>query len=576
MKGADGDRVPMQSEGSAERLRRALADLCASHRQPSSRQISKRLDGKLSHTTINNVLRYRGRVSLENLRLVVGALAGEGDRSRLDDLWYADNGGRPVDGLPPIGGPVGVRIFSAAWMPYLLQNKSVSDQLLRGCSANEVQPALAPIEDLVRDKPDGIAAEVQTEFGNQVYRVHSVPQLWAVMLVDSVLAHPEMSQNWLVGETEKILKQSEKALQQATKGPKTTETVAGRAREQVDEVWSWLFTTYLRRGGPGQGLAPNLLDELLGSTLDISGNDANRLFRIFEFLRQTGSDDPAFMQQIVTVLREYEAGLPEDVPEPIRSKVRTLIWRASPGGNGKHTSIPTFVRELVDVSASTLAGYPLSYPFQAMKHPLTVSDVAAILMTPPDPNVMPGTPKVFTARRPGMTDERVFAELTKQLTDIVTRCPAGDDGDWCWAIPTAAEWLVLSGCLDSPYPWGHDAPTRNRANLYFPPDEPRLKEVGLHPGGRSLAGAYDCCGGVHEIVLVGAEQQMPADYRLAGASYRSPDQTADCRKLRPLISGGLYGRSRQNLGLRLIRYHRADAAARWTELSRLLEESAYR
>jgi len=552
-----GDPVLMPSEGSAEQLRRALADLCASHGQPSSREISKRLDGKLSHTTINNVLRYRGRVSLGNLRLVVGALAGESDRTRLDDLWYADNGGRPVDGLPPIGGPVGVRIFSAAWMPYLLQNKSVSDQLLRGCSATEVQPALAPIEDFVRDKPDGIAAEVQTEFGDQTYRVHSVPQLWAVMLVDSVLAYPETSQNWLVGETEKILKQSEKA--------------TGRAREQIDEVWRWLFTTYLRRGGPGQWLAPNLLDELLGSALDISGNDANRLFRIFDFLRRTGSADPAFGHQIVTVLREYEAKLPEDAPEPVRSKVRTLIWRAGRGGNGEQTPIPTFARDPVDVSASTYGDrqYPLSYSFQAMKHPLTVSDVAAILLTPPDPSVTPDTPKVFTARRPGMTDERVFAELTKQLTDIVTRCQAGNEEDWCWAIPTAAEWLVLSGCLDSPYPWGDEAPTRNRANLYFPPDEPRLKEIGLHPSGRSLVGAHDCCGGVQEIVLVGAEQRMPADYRLAGASYRSPDQNADCRKLRPLTSVDRSGRSRQNLGLRLIRYRREDAAARWTELSRL-------
>jgi hypothetical protein len=527
----------------------------------------------LSHTTINQVLHYRDAVSLKSLRLVVGALAGENERFRLDDLWFADNGGRPPDGLPPVGGPVGVRIFSAEWMPYLLQNKSVSDQLLRGYSANEVQPALAPIEDLVRDKPGGIAAEVQTEFGGQVFRVHSVPHLWAVMLVDSVLAHPEVSQNWLVGETEKVLKQSEKALRQAEKVPKTTEKVIGQARKQVEAVWSWLFTTYLRRGGRGQALAPHLLDELLGSVLDISGNDANRLFRIFEFLREIGSDDPPFMDRIVAVLRKYDAELAEDVPEPTRSKVRTLIWRASSGGTGAYTRIARFKPGVVAVPASAFTGQGLSYSFEAMKHPLTVSDVAAILMLPLERDVMPGTPKVFTVRKPGMTDERVFAELTKQLTDIVTRCQAGNEGDWGWAIPTAAEWLVLAGCLDSAYPWGNAAPTRSLANLYFPPDEPRLKEVGLHPSGRSPVGAYDCCGGVHEIVLVGPEQRMPADYRLAGASYKSPEQNADCRKLRPLISGGRYGLSRQNLGLRLIRYRREDAAARWQELSRLLGDS---
>jgi hypothetical protein len=573
MNGADRDPEPTRTDGSAEQLRQALAELLVSHGQPSSREIARRLDGRLSHTTINNVLRCHGRVSLKSLRLVVGALAGENDRFRLDDLWYAHNGGRPSDGPAPIGGPVGVRIFSAAWMPYLLQNKSVSDQLLRGHSANEVQPALAPVEDFVREKPGGIAAEVQTKFGNQLYRVHSVPHLWAVMLVDSVLAHPDMSQNWLVGETEKILKQSEKALRQATTGPKTVEKVVGQAREQVDAVWSWLFATYLRRGGPGQALAPNLPDQLLRSALDVSGNDANRLFRIFEFLRQIGSDDPSFMDQIVAVLSAHEAELPEDVPEPTRSKVRTLIWRASSAGTGAQTPTGTFMPKVVDVSAATSAGrrYPLSYPFEAMRHPLTVSDVAAILLTPPEPNVMPGTPKVFTVRRPGMTDERVFAELTKQLTDIVTRCQAGNEDDWCWAVPTAAEWLVLAGCLDSPYPWGDAPPTRARANLNFPPEEPRLKEIGLHPRGRSPFKAHDCCGGVHEIVLIGPEQQMPADYRLAGASYKSPEQNADCRKLRPLTSDGKHSLSRQNLGLRLIRHRREDASARWEDLQRFLD-----
>ncbi|MET0423784.1 MAG: hypothetical protein ABW046_07920 [Actinoplanes sp.] len=558
MTGGDGDLGSNPNGNAARELRRALDELHARQGRPSRRRIANLLNGRLSHTAVGDVLRGK-RTTLPTMLLVVDVLHGDHDRAVFERLWRAANDSpHPADEPAADPGPAGVRIFSGQWMDYLL-NGNVSDDLFRGAAAAAVSPVLAPLEQFILDKPDGIAVDVHTRIGNRVFPARSVPRLWAIMLVDSVLSHdPIASRRWLLSETDKIL-------------ARTADERAGRgeSREQADEVWNWLFTTYLRPGGPGHADAPDLLSLLLADARVVAGNDANKHFRIFNFLRQVCETDPECTRLILATLRRHEDSLPASTPPASRIKVQTLIWRTSEAAGRGQPMTAKFQPDLIDIPAARPGPGDrppaLDYPFQAMRHPLTVGDVDAILQRQPEPAVNPRTPKVFTGRRPGMSDHRVFAELTKQLTDIVTRCQMDSEDDWQWAVPTGAEWLVLAGCVDHPYPWGDHPPTRDLANLHFSGEPAKLMPVGIYGRSGSPYGADDCCGGVHELVLTGRNEHMPSDFRLAGASYRSPPQNSSCQKLRTL-STGEGDVSRRNLGLRLIRYHRRDSDARWKNL----------
>lgn len=526
--GADGTRHPLDA------LRSALATLHHRAGKPSLRKIAKatrRSDQPISHTTVGVVLNCEHPTTWQNVESVVVAM--KGDTAEFKRLWDA------VESLPAAARAAKPRLtnemeaevyFDAQSWGVYLDDDGVSHAVLSGKSPATTSPELAPVDDFLRRLPPGFRAGLRTRVGSHV--ATSVEHFWAILLVDRILhANQPNDRRWLLHHTFQNLKRS------------TDRT----ALAGVQEVWNWLFRTYLHSDGPCH--QDGLLECFLQEEIDVARDNPNRLYRMVEFLLQLADGDRHAIGLTIGALADFERSLGDAGKPLVLEKIRVLSARGAT--RIAESGIPrAFAPDVVQVSGGRFC----QYVFEVMKYPLTAADMAVLNpQIRPDPADL-ARPYVFAA-----SEHDNFDELVSQVRAVVQLSNRSSIDDRRWDVPTAAEWLTMAGCVDQPYPWGHDKPDPNRANLSYPQAEVRLKPVGIYHAGRSACGAYDCCGGVHEMVKVGPNDQ-PAHLRLAGASYRSRPSHAACNVLRPLRPSEV--RARANLGLRLVRYRRRDATLR--------------
>ncbi|MFC8177012.1 helix-turn-helix domain-containing protein [Streptomyces sp. NPDC057325] len=386
------------------------------------------------------------------------------------------------------------------------------------------------IKDLVKQ---GAVVEVVTCYKELSVRVGSAKEFWALVSADSVLRDEKEhlpSRKWLIQETEKAVRARDE-----------------ERREQAGQVWRAVFLLLRRMGElEGSDWPPRVLVEDISRRL----KGFLRAQRVMRWLLEVFADDAVATEALEQAMDRYVAG-------------RFPDWRrARP---------QRFDPPLVTVDDHGLCGYS----FQAMRLPLTAADMAALWpqRVTTGASVLDHPPYVLGAHR----DER-GESLTDFLRKLLDHCrditALDSEQGWTWALPTAPEWLELSGCTtdEHPYPWGTEAPTPRRANLRYRGEPQELQSSGIRTSGRSPSGALDCCGHVHEIVIWrsgGLTREAhgsltSADLRLAGGSFRSRAEHSSCRKFRPLRPAP--GSSRHNVGLRLIKHRTEDTGLRQTAL----------
>ncbi|GAA1879738.1 hypothetical protein [Asanoa iriomotensis] len=515
-------------------LRDRLAELRRDYQGHTSlREIAKRTgpDG-ITYTTVDAVLKCERLPQLESLRKVVAALGG--DKAMFEALHTAAGQRRPE--VPAKARPAHVRVNTEAWFPVLART-GVSEGLLRGLPAGDVEPDLAELDAFVRGSLPAIQLDVQTAFQSRVFRVDSAAMFWIVMLVDSILTGDRVGERrWLLSTTDEVKRRHPEEF------------------ERVREVWQWTFDTYLRSSA--DGLLEWFVDEAIGA----AGDDHNRLYRGLSLLLDVAKKDPPSVQLIRAALQRRDDELRADGAGPkMLGKLRVLIVGAD---HDHYTEGELAFRD-------KLVPFPPTevrpYEFRAMRYPLRVADVEAILGRPLDGG--PALPFVLD-QPPG---DDAFRGLSQELTRIISSVPPfEDEGKWRWDIPTVAEWLTLADCVDQPYPWGWEPPTPKHANLKWTV-ESRLSPVETFLEGKTKAGVYDCCGGVHEIVRelpherFETDQRFEAAFRIAGGSYWTPPAWVDCQGFRRL-SRQVRGGPRSTVGIRLIVYREADEEPRWRSL----------
>ncbi|MDG4825176.1 hypothetical protein O7635_25290 [Asanoa sp. WMMD1127] len=431
-----------------------------------------------------------------------------------------------------------VVIPAEAWTHHL-ERHGVSEGLLRGVAAGVLSSALAPLDDFLGRSLPLVRVDIRTAYRPRTVHAGSVDQFWTVLLVDSILNDGGIGlKRWLLRETDLILRVEREHVPRLT------------------EVWEWLFTHHL--AATADAPADRLMATLVTEAIQQSGDDHKRLYPIIDFLIGIARDDPAALRIIRDALTRHDDVLRERGSSPAMLKrVQVLLGRLG-AAVGPAPFKPALVAFAPDATCP--------YPFQAMQVPLTVGDVDAILRRPG--GVDAAMPHVLTQDH---TDGTAFGGLWRELTDILGSLPRADSGDeWRWDIPTVVEWVKLAGCVDQPYPWGYDRPTALHANLKFDRGS-RLSPVRTYIAGRSPAGIYDCCGGVHEIVRelphdrFATDQQFEGAFRLAGGSYLSPPNGVTGQWFRHL-SPRERGTRPSCVGLRLIAYRDVDEARRWQAL----------
>lgn len=439
------------------------------------------------------------------------------------------------------------RLVSVGLGPWadLYDTAQNAEEILKG-NFTAPHPSMAPeprdslftfasiINDLVGRHTPEMKVEAVTCYRGLTVRVESTEEFWALVSADSILrTTTDSSRQWLINRTEKAIDAQDEAQ-------------LGRLRA----VWRSVF--YLLRrvrrlehsDWPPQRLVKDVNRKLKGNFL--------RVRRVMLWILDVFADDTMASDALRQALDRYAAAKFPD-------------WRKA--GSGR------FGPNLVPADGRLLCGYPI----QSMCLPVTVNDMAVFWpdRATPGNSVLDNLPYVLG----GQHDEHGEALVTF-LHELVERCRDttvfGPGEDWTWAVPTAPEWLELSGCTsdDHPYPWGTEAPTSGHANLRYPGELLELQPPGIHRTGRSPSGALDCCGNVHEIVIwrSGALTREArgelalADLRLAGGSFRTRAEHASCRRFRPFQPAP--GASRQNIGIRLIRYRAEDTERRRAALQK--------
>ncbi|MGW3558149.1 hypothetical protein ACWDNT_12400 [Streptomyces sp. NPDC000963] len=385
------------------------------------------------------------------------------------------------------------------------------------------------IDDLVEQ---AAIVEVVTCYKKLAVRVGSAEEFWALVSADSVLRDEKEhfpSRKWLIQETEKAVRaRNEARLERVGRAWRAVFHLLRRVRKLEQSDW------------PPRVLVEDISRRLKGFL---------RAQRVMRWLLEVFADDAVATEALEQAMDRYVAG-------------RFPDWRRA----GQRFDPP-----LVTVDGHSLC----DYSFQAMRLPLTAADMAALWAqrVTTGASVLDHPPYVLGAHR----DERGEA-LTDFLRKLLDHCrditKLGSGQGWTWALPTAPEWLEMSGCTtdEHPYPWGAEAPTPRRANLRYRNEPQELQSSGIHTSGRSPSGALDCCGHVHEIVIWrsgGLTREAhgkltSADLRLAGGSFRSRAEHSSCRKFRPLRPAP--GSSRHNVGLRLIKHRTEDTSLRQTAL----------
>lgn len=467
-----------------------------------------------------------------------------------------DNGGRHVllAGQAPtaVAAEAGSRIEpdliinTRAWLLRLAQGKE-SDALLRG-SFDQLSPEMAAIQAAVAQLvSSGLRVEIHTCYAPHPVRITSLSHFWTEMLCDLILFRPESqsgSRRWLIEETGKIRK----------KGT-SQELVA------VTAVWKTYIAVYCSRSGVAYDANSNYFEGLLQDAIAKAGSNYNLLFIYFEFILSLVSDERDLAEKVVENLRKYEVSL-ADAPPPMLERVETLIGRASSPAEVRSENLPSFQPELVIVGSGALC----TYEFEAMRYTLTVADAAALLGRLYE-GKSSRLPYVF---RSGVRDfQASFEKLRQEIFALVSGCQILDQHEGLsWDVPTVAEWIVLAGCEENPFPWGSELPTERHANLdFYDRVVQRIRPVGSYRKGKSKTGAQDCCGNVHEIVKIGESRSLPEDFRLAGGCYQNAASMASCHVFRSLIyrrdSKKRGSKKQANIGLRLVRVRTADISLRW-------------
>jgi hypothetical protein len=358
-------------------------------------------------------------------------------------------------------------------------------------------------------------------------------------LVDSILHEGGIGlQRWLLRETDTILRKEASAV------------------PHLRLVWQWMFDNYLK--STVDQPATELMESLITEAISQCGDNHRRLHLNVSFLIDIARDDSPTLRRLRENLKEHDNLLRERGSSPATLK-RIQLLLGQLGAVGGPTP---FNPDVVPISAN--AACP--YPFRVMRFPLTVGDVDGILRRPRTTNA--AMPYAIPQDR---ADGTAFAGMWRELSNLLSSLSRPTDrDDWRWDIPTVAEWITLAGCTAQPYPWGFEPPTRLHANLKFEPDS-RLSPVGMYVAGRSAAGIYDLCGGVHEIV-----RELPHDrfvddchfegaFRLAGGSYMSLPNGVTGQRFRHLSPRDRGGRP-SCVGIRLIAYRERDEALRWEAL----------
>ncbi|MET8012144.1 helix-turn-helix domain-containing protein [Streptomyces sp. NPDC005271] len=379
-----------------------------------------------------------------------------------------------------------------------------------------------------------VTVEVVTHYRGITVLVESSERFWTLVAADIVLRRFEGTRHWLLKQTEKIIRDDNQ-----------------EHLEQLRLVWLALFELLLHSDTPERCDWPprQLVEDV--DTCTVSSPKRSR--RIIDWLLDVFSDDRV-------------------VSSSLRRAWERYVSAKFPGlhNAGSRSFDPQLVT-IGPLAVPAPGDEPRRYSFQAMCHPLTVGDMAILWPDRVPKGADPRLPYVLG----GLGDERDDA-LGSFLLDLIGRClmktDSEPDKDWTWAVPTAPEWLALSGCAADgrPYPWGTEPPTPQHANLRFPGRSQKVRPVGLLHAGKSPAGVWDCCGNVHEVVewqLGGLQRAKPTltSLRLVGGSFRNRPENASCRVFRPFVPT-FPDEQRQNVGLRLIRYRAEHAELRMEAL----------
>jgi hypothetical protein len=370
-------------------------------------------------------------------------------------------------------------------------------------------------------KDSSVSVEAVAQYRGITVPVHSPEQFWALVGADIALAR-DGNVLWLVRQSEMLI---------ARNDPDQL--------RQLRLVWLTLFQLLLHSDAPEACDWPPR--QIVEDVYHVAESRPTRGKKIMDWLLEVFPATDILGNRLRQAHERYVAERLPDV---------------------SHADALPFTRKLVTVGPVDVAvpdKEPRDYTFQVMRSPLTVGDMAALWPERVERGADPRLPYVLGA----WDDERGDA-LGRFLKALIDRCLLKSGSDprekWIWAVPTAPEWLALSGCAADgrPYPWGaQPAPTPQHANLSFAGRPSTVRPVERLPSGRSPAGVWDCCGNVHEVVewrpdgLARAEPAL-SDLRLAGGSHRNGPANASCLTFRPFVPAP--GAPRRNVGLRLIRY----------------------
>ncbi|MEV6176133.1 helix-turn-helix domain-containing protein [Streptomyces sp. NPDC052015] len=370
-------------------------------------------------------------------------------------------------------------------------------------------------------KDSSVSVEAVAQYRGITVSVRSPEQFWALVGADIALAR-DGNVLWLVRQSEVLIGRNDP-----------------RQLRQLRLVWLTLFQLLLHSDAPEACDWPPR--QIVEDVYHVTRARPTRAKKIMDWLLEVFPVTDIMGSRLRQAHERYVAERLPDV---------------------SHADALPFTRKLVPVGPVDVAvpgDGSGGYTFQVMRSPLTVGDMTALWPERVEKGADPRLPYVLGA----WDDERGDA-LGRFLKALIDRCllkSGSEPGEkWIWAVPTAAEWLALSGCAADgrPYPWGAEpAPTPRHANLSFPGRRPTVQPVERLPSGRTPAGVWDCCGNVHEVVewrpdgLARAEPAL-SDLRLAGGSHRNGPANASCLTFRPFVRAP--GASRRNVGLRLIRY----------------------
>jgi len=390
-----------------------------------------------------------------------------------------------------------------------------------------------------------VSVEIFSDQFKTIEPIQDVNDFWIMLTVSNVI-DKDSHIKWLVKETIKYL-QSEKV----------------NHRSRIHKTWQYIVQKYCIH--TSIYFNEHILDRIIDCAIQRIQKSHTHLYVFFDYLYSVVGSDRMTVRCIAERLEQYADQLGSNATPAFLERIKRLIGTGKKIGLHGTQGIPQFTPKLVSISTSIRC----NYEFQAMLYPITNYDFYSICGRWPKNDFNAEDPYVFIVNSDN--EQSPFNHLESDLLSLIELCRKFEDDDnFQWDVPTANEWLALAGCERTPYPWGNDQPTPERANLRFGNNIPRLHPVGSHPLGVSTEGTYDCCGNVYEIVRISDRRAVPYDFRLAGGCYRTPFRDASCQVF------GQFARNevlmRKNVGLRLVRYRREDEIKRFQSLKHFLRQ----